>query len=307
MNTFVFVCQSGLIECQSLLLAMSLRRHTTGEEIIAAWPEQFGDIHPFTRKIFRQLDVKVMKIINDFDPLYPCGNKIFAANLPTKGDWVVSLDSDMICMRPPRDELVSYPASAIVTGRFDVITHREWRNCHRSVGLELDTRFKHLRAPVVSYRRDLELPRKWLQNAKSIYSVPLRRVRQVDQISLSLTAQTIPGFHFQEWNRNPLMLSPSEIYCFENPVEASMPIFLVLQKGWLYYKRQGHPEIESNNPNSLAYYGEVRSLIYSLISDYPEIDQIPAWSIIHDLYFSQKPLTKKILAGYLRGVEGGQK
>jgi len=307
MNTFIFVCQSGLIECQSLLLAMSLRRYTKNEEIIAAWPKQFGDLHPFTVRILKKLDVKIMEMHNDFDPVYPCGNKIFAANLPAQGDQVVFLDSDLICMRSPRNELTEHPATAISTGRFDVITHKEWRSCHEALGLEMHTGFRHLRAPIVSYNQNLSLPEKWLQNAKKIYTVPLRKVRQIDQISLALTAQTIPEFFVQEWEGNLLMLSTSEIYRFNGVPSAPMPVFLVLQKGWMYYERQGHPDIKSDNPNSLAYYDEVRSLIYGLISEHPSIDRIPAWRVLHDLYFSQLPLDKNVMNGYLRGVEGDQK
>jgi len=310
MNTsFVFVCQSGLIECQALLLAMSLRRYTDNEEIIAAWPKQFGDLHPYTLRILKSLDVKVVEIVNDFDPVYPCGNKMFAANLPIQGEYLVFLDSDLVCVRSPKGELTEHPATAIATGRFDVITHREWMNCHEVIGLKIETGFRHLRAPIVSCHCNSGLPKRWLQNSRNLYhSVSLRKIRQIDQISLALTAQTVPNFFVHEWKDNPLMLSPSEIYLFENShYVAPDPIFLVLQKGWLYYERQGHPEIKSENPNSLAYYDEIRSLIYSLISEHPSIDRIPSWMDVHDLYFSQLPLDKKVIDRYLIGVEGDQK
>jgi hypothetical protein len=311
MNTYVFVVQSGLIECQALLLAMSLRQYVQKDELIAAWPKQFGPLHPLTRQILEQLQVEIKEIHNDFNPLYPVGNKLFAYNLPSKGDWITFLDSDLICMRPPKDELCSYSATAISTGRYDVITHKEWKNCHEKVGLKIKTDFKHIRSPIVSSLKDLGFAKLWLQNAKTIWSLELRKRRQIDQISLALSAQMVPGFFAHTWIDNPLMLSPTEIYQFDENGSrkpcGAMPIFLVLQKGWLYYKRQGHPKIQTKNPNSLAYYDEIRGLIYRLISDYPAIDRIPSWKILHDLYFSQDPLAPHVMSRYLVGAEGNQK
>ena len=306
MTTFVFICQTGLIECQSLLLAMSLRRFTECE-IVAAWPRQFGDLHPFTLSILKKLDVHITEIKNDFLPVYPCGNKIFAADVTTKSNRTVLLDSDIICVRTPCGELDSHPIIAIETGRFDVITHKEWKLCHRSVGLDMPVRFRHVRSPIVSFEKHTMLPKKWLEIAKVIYQLPIRKIRQTDQISLALTSQIMTEFYVHNWIDNPLMLSPSEIYNFNELTPKKMPIFLVLQKGWLYYERQGYPKIRSSNPNSLAYYDDIRSLIYSLISEHPSIDRIPGWDILHALYFSQQPLDRKKMNEYIQGVERGQK
>jgi hypothetical protein len=314
--TFIFVCQRGLLEAQSLLLAMSLRKHLSAEyELVAAIPEQFGKLHPITYGLLDALKVRRVQIRNTFNPIYPVGNKLFAVNIAAASDYRVFLDSDLLCVKEFDCRLLQrHDGFFFKTGRYDVISHKEWTNIHKLFNKTISTDFKHIRSPFVVFKSGMNFEKQWLFNAQKIYKAvhkgkfTLRRVRQIDQISLAITIQQFHNLKIYPRN-NPLFASPSEVYRFEEGElqTKDFPIFLVLQKGWLHYEHQGHPKVKSSNPNSLAYYDEIRSLIYQLVSQYPKIDRIPSWKILHDLYLSQTKLPDATMQNYLRGVEGDQK
>lgn len=307
---FIFVCQSGLLEIQSILLAASLKRFVELDHtLIAAVPLQFGDLHPITYKILDSIGVQVTHIINDFDPLYAVGNKLFAANVLFDCDKKVFLDSDLICMKPFSGQGLVGNGTFISTSRFDIISHREWRNVHAMFNLNIKPYFQHVRSPFVCFSNHIGFAEKWLTNCREVLSdkITIRRKRQADQISLAITVQQYDDMHVLDWQGNQLLQSPSEVFNFDRYgklIESQMPYFLVLQKGWLYYSRQGHPVLVASNPNSLAYYDSVRSLIYSLISEHPLMDRHPSWIDLHKLYFAHEPMKTGDLGVILRGVEG---
>jgi len=303
----VFVCQKGLLEIQSLLLAASIRQAMPQHELIAAVCESFGKIDPATRRLFNQLEVRMEPISNDYTPTYPVGNKMVAANVAPG----LFLDSDNLCMHAFEGEPKG--GHAITTGRYDIISNREWRNIHKLYDVPFKSNFNHVRAPFVIHETDFA--KRWRDNSHKLWKAvhsgfALRRIRQVDQISLAITTQQTAGFKVHEWKTNPFMLSPSEIYQFVDgklQTRSVCPPFLVLQKGWLYYKRQGQPEQESTNPNSLAYYPQIRSVVYSCLARFPELDRHPLWPLLHNLYFSHEPMDDDALKKIVCGVEGSMK
>jgi hypothetical protein len=102
--SFVFVCQSGTLEIQAMLLAASLHRFVSCPyEMIAALPQpesQYGAPDPSTMKMLEELGVRFAPISNQIDPSYPIGNKISAMAIATRGRRRIFLDTDMLCMRP---------------------------------------------------------------------------------------------------------------------------------------------------------------------------------------------------------------
>ena len=107
---FVFVCQRGRLEIESLLLAASLKKHLRGEfEMIAAIPsptERFGKLQPATVRSLRTMGVRLAPLANAIiDERPSCNpsdlltNKIFCLRVPTTADKLVFLDSDQLCRR----------------------------------------------------------------------------------------------------------------------------------------------------------------------------------------------------------------
>jgi hypothetical protein len=68
---FVFICQRGRLEIESLLLAASLKRFLRGEfELIAAVPtsiELLGEPRPTTLELLRRLGVRIAKVCSRTD------------------------------------------------------------------------------------------------------------------------------------------------------------------------------------------------------------------------------------------------
>lgn len=301
----MFVCQSGILEIQSILLAASIKRLSPQHELVAAVCEDFGDINRFTYKLLDMLGVEIKHIKNDYCPKYPVGNKTIASCLYPG----LFLDTDVICMRP-FDEL--HGVQVISTGRYDVISNKEWRDIHKLFDLQFKHDFKHVRSPFVVCD-DSDFSKSWNDNCHKLWNAIhsglfIRRIRQVDQISLTITVQQYNST-IHSWSTNQYLLSPSEIYTFDNglPIKNNCPPFLVLQKGWLYYKRQGEPREVSENPNSLAYYPEIRSTIYSILTMCPDIDRHPLWPMLYDLYFSHEPLPEERMREIICGVEKSMK
>jgi len=310
MNTFVFIVQSGILEVQSILLAATLRKNINCH-LRACFPSQFGQLHPLTRQIFKKMDVEIVEIKNDFNPVYPCGNKVSALLSTKPNETVMFLDSDIICTK--QFDWPSKP-TVVTTGRYDVITHLEWKNTFNLFNMDMPVVFEHIRSPLVLC--DFEFAKRWHNNSKKIWDavhsnkLSLRKIRQTDQISLTISVLQHGGFDILQWHNNELLQSPSEIYKFDNHGNlniSNIPFFVVLQKGWLYYSRQGHPKDKSENPNSLVYYPELRSIIYEVLSLYPQIDEIPAWEGVFAFYFSKIEPDNSMRQKYLRGVEGNQK
>lgn len=109
-TAFVFVCQRGPLEVESVLLAASLKQCLRGEyELIAAVPtpaESFGTPQEPTFRLLRALGVRIVAFENTILQERPAGggpflltNKIFCLRVSTQAEKLVFLDSDQLCRR----------------------------------------------------------------------------------------------------------------------------------------------------------------------------------------------------------------
>src|SRR6476469_1971853 len=100
--SFIFVCQSGRLENQALLLAASLRRNLRCDhELIAAVPspqDTWGSLSSDTVDLLTRLKVRRVSIENQIDPAYPIGNKISCLRVPVSTDRSVFVDSDILLL-----------------------------------------------------------------------------------------------------------------------------------------------------------------------------------------------------------------
>lgn len=110
-----FVCQSGRLEAQSILLAASLRLHFPAEvKLLAAHPFRHGELKPTTIAVFHDLGVEIVPIENPLDKTYLIGHKIAALRLLDGSGLGIFLDSDILAMRKPgslSNQLAAVPAS----------------------------------------------------------------------------------------------------------------------------------------------------------------------------------------------------
>ena len=105
---FVFVCQEGNLEIQSLLLAASLKRFLKcNYELIAAVPlpaEKMGKPKDITINLLKKMGVKIVNIFNELVDKAPkvtrsilVTNKIYCLKIPTSAEKLIFVDSDMLC------------------------------------------------------------------------------------------------------------------------------------------------------------------------------------------------------------------
>jgi len=107
--SFVFVCQKGRLEAESIILATSIKNFVRcNHEMIAVVPgpeEVFGNPRKETIDILKNLGVRVVRIRNELinkETLkevpnhYLLANKICGLFAPVTGDKIILLDSDTI-------------------------------------------------------------------------------------------------------------------------------------------------------------------------------------------------------------------
>jgi len=130
-----FVCQSGRLEAQSVLLAASLRLHFPVDvTLVAAHPVRHGLLNPVTAAAFEDLQVKIVPIENPLDETYLIGHKIAALRLLDGPDLGLFLDSDILAMRKPEplsNELAAVPASG------QICSPATWRHIYASFGIQV--------------------------------------------------------------------------------------------------------------------------------------------------------------------------
>ena len=107
--SFVFICQAGELEVKALLLAASLKRFLRGPyELIAAIPTPeaiWGAPSEVTLQLLGAMQVRTVSISNEVDPAFTHGNKIDCLNVKVSTDWLVLMDSDILCLKDFRDEV----------------------------------------------------------------------------------------------------------------------------------------------------------------------------------------------------------
>ncbi|HUY90329.1 MAG TPA: hypothetical protein VMV10_16455 [Pirellulales bacterium] len=168
---FVFICQRGRLEIESLLLAASLKRFLRGEfELIAAVPtsiELLGEPRPTTLELLRRLGVRIAKVCNEIleetpsrEVPYLLTNKIFSLRVTTTAEKLVVLDSDQIGRREflPAPHLRA-PLSA---RRADFVSSRDvgtaWEQVFQAAGAELPSLRIRVPAPPDEAGADVYAP-----------------------------------------------------------------------------------------------------------------------------------------------------
>ena len=139
--SFVFVCQSGRLEVDALMLALSLQHFVKCDyEIVAALPtptSRWGTPRPEVLEQFERMNVRLVEIENQIDPDYPIGNKISCLCIDTDKDKQVFVDSDILCLREFRGgeefraAFNAKPADVLTFGRDESV----WEHAYASMGL----------------------------------------------------------------------------------------------------------------------------------------------------------------------------
>jgi hypothetical protein len=200
--SFVFVCQSGDLEVKALLLAASLRKNLRCEhELVAAIPGpvgSWGKPANATLSLLKRMGVRLVDIENGVDPSFSHANKISCMAIATEADKRVFLDTDMLCLRPFRDE--SRFGAAISCKPADLQTfssdEADWARVYETVGVPMPderiaaTSSQELGPPYfnsgfIAIDRDLPLAAKWLDFARKIFANEAISSRRLwsDQVS----------------------------------------------------------------------------------------------------------------------------
>lgn len=113
---FIFVCQQGSLELESMLLAASLKRYLRCDyECVAAIPQpatQWGTVSEDTLVFMHDLGVRTVPITNRINENYPVGNKVACLGIDTPADKLIFLDSDILCGQEfSPDTIVPIPSS----------------------------------------------------------------------------------------------------------------------------------------------------------------------------------------------------
>jgi hypothetical protein len=152
--SFVFVCHSGYIEEESLLLAASLGWFAKCEhEIICVIPtprEVFGCPKQSTLDFFEQLGIKIVEIENPLArgakhlftgklKTYLFTNKIIALKAPAKCDKLVFMDNDIVLTKPFFDDpYFSHPFAACPVGiKGATYSADKWINLYQLMNLKI--------------------------------------------------------------------------------------------------------------------------------------------------------------------------
>lgn len=276
---FFFVCQEGLLEVQASLLAASL--HCLNYPLIAA---TYGKINKITLEVMEKLGVQCIPIDNNFNPVYLEGNKLIAFNLPCNCKYRVWLDSDMLLTKPFDTKLLTSSDGVFLnSSKYEVISNLDWRKSFEALGIPYQHKFQYVRACLLSVK-NTDFHKKWLENCYKLRKLSIHSPRNIDQISLTLTIiESKISNLIYNYRDNPIFAFLDDIYVFDGrPIDIKP--FIVLQKNYMYFKKQGKPISDRTNVQSLAYYDEVRSLIYSLLVKCPLIDRIPSWNMFYEIY-----------------------
>lgn len=140
-----FVCQQGSLEIESLLLAISLKKHLkVPHELIACVPSPesiWGAPRQTTLELFEKLGVTVKKIENPLGKEQLHANKMPCLSLPTTLDKIVFLDSDILCLRDFHDSDIFSTKAALKPA--DVVrvvfSDDEWKEIYSAAGLAMPT------------------------------------------------------------------------------------------------------------------------------------------------------------------------
>lgn len=207
---FIFVCQQGVLEIKSLLLAASLKKFLRCEyELIAAvmGPEEtFGKPSEQTLALLQQWGVRLVPIVNEVNPLYTHANKIACLKIPTTADKVVFMDTDILCMREFDDEprfardINLKPADLFRA----CLTEEVWQAAYAGMGLPMPSErmqmtvaeeetLPYFNSGFIAINRGIDLASAWLDCARTLESIETvpKQEPWSDQTSLPIAIQKL--------------------------------------------------------------------------------------------------------------------
>ena len=207
---FTFICQQGVIEIQSLLLAASLKRFLCCEyELVAAVPtpaEKWGAPDISTLQQLEEMGVRIVHITNEIDPNYPIGNKISCLRIHTEADKIIFIDSDMLCLREFNDhsrfaipfnakpaDLTTFATDVETWQRVYAAAHAVMPRLRMPVTVSGDFTPPYFNAGFIAVQRGIDFGDAWLDCCKRIDSdpdIPNKRP-WLDQIALPVALQKL--------------------------------------------------------------------------------------------------------------------
>lgn len=132
-----FVCQSGRLEAQGVLLAASLRHHHPTLALYAAVPDTLSTA---AQSALHALAVQCVPVTNPVADDYPIGHKVAALGAGGAEGLRLFLDSDILCLQPlPWHHLAdcAFAAKAADVATFG--SDNIWQTLYRRFGLVLPT------------------------------------------------------------------------------------------------------------------------------------------------------------------------
>lgn len=224
---FAFICQGGVLEAKSLLLAASIR-YFTGDthELTAAIPGP-ADLWPqpesATLAALESLNVRAERIENAVAPDFPYGNKMQCLSLPMRCSVQAYIDSDILMMRDfGQDALPTRPVCA-VPASFGIADESEWERFYAEFQLDLPVRRlsalisrqstpPYFNGGLIAVRGMPALAESWAECCRRLRALPgIRaeiRERFLDQVALPIAAARLGAdiypltlqWNFPSWN-----------------------------------------------------------------------------------------------------------
>lgn len=234
----VFVCQKGFLELQSILLAISLRKNLVGDfNLVAAHPENLGQIDSITRAIFKKLDVEVKSFTNDFRPLFHMANKPFASTLVN--EKILFVDSDIILFKPFTPEyLPESECFCFTEDPFFSYSPQEWEYICDLFGVIIPPQprdkinLQCMNTPIYFAHEAKRFNSVWLEFTRKLYSkvknneIKMKRKRKVANMCFGMAVRSVGlDYHVSEpltWDGNSNWWSYPACEC--HPWEKKLPV-----------------------------------------------------------------------------------
>ncbi|MGH8232980.1 MAG: sulfotransferase family protein [Rhodanobacteraceae bacterium] len=236
-----FVCDTGRLEAQAVVLAASLREWLPDLELIAAVPRMPADA---TCRVLADLGVGLEPIVNPVADDYPIGHKVAALGVGRPGDLRVFLDTDTLCLRPPDWQVVTTHRFAAKPA--DIATFGDtqtWQRLYRRFGLEMPPRMMvasvsevlmppYFNAGMIATTEAAALASEWARICRAIDAMEDINPRRpwLDQIALPIAVARL-GLAFRSldeaWNypahMKPLSVDAAIVHYHQPAVIAREP------------------------------------------------------------------------------------
>jgi hypothetical protein len=209
---FVFVCQAGRLEIQSMLLAASLKCFLRCEYqmvvSVPVPPKDWGRPAQRTLAFFQEAGARIVETHNRMGTDFPIGNKTSALIHRFEGDPVVVIDSDVMLIRPFDGQCLRGVDFAAKPADFPTYNREfsDWSGIYRRFGLELPKKrmratfsgeqmAPYYQAGFVAYRHGTGLGQQWLRFCEQIYARKKkegsRSFTWVEQVALPLAVEKL--------------------------------------------------------------------------------------------------------------------